>query len=384
MRLIRNFALLALLAASGCDSTFEPLEESAWVYSIAGHLDPSVDTQWVRVNELRPVIGTTETPLDVVVTLEEMETGRTSTMNASLATYRPILEGGDSQFAFNFWTADPIRPGYTYRLTATRSDGASSSATASIPTDDFIVTYAVWVGDSRSFLDQVRVEGVPDLAMVMLRYQMAENCPTPFFLDYQRLLIDPPIGENPHISQLDWDARPSFLPPVPSCLVLGQRIVVAASGDPWPFVASTALRDLMHPNMVGNVENGTGYLAGLLLKSYPREGCTLRLPLQDFCEVRYTPTSASLEGTVLDACSTSPVQGAQVHLEEVTGNRIRTTVTDMAGHYRIEGLEPETSYRLVVSHPVYTSYESASLTFADSENRENTPVLLIFSQGSAC
>jgi hypothetical protein len=305
------FALLSWPLLAGCDSTFEPLEESKWVYSIAGHLDPGADTQWVRVNSLRPVVGTNPTPIDAVVTLEEIETGRTVVLNPILSTYRPILQGGDTQYAFNFWTAETIRPGFSYRLTATRSDGAASSAVASIPSDDFTMTYARWVGDSRSFLDQVRVEGIPDLAMVLLSYELAPDCnyPTGFFSDYQRLIKDPESGDEPHVVQLDWSSRPSFLEEPPPCAFVNERIVVVASGDRWPFVASSTLRDLMHPNMVGNVENGTGYLAGLLLRSYPREMCSLKVAPQQYCEVRYSTTSASLEGMVLSACSNTPLIG---------------------------------------------------------------------------
>jgi hypothetical protein len=136
--------------------------------------------------------------------------------------------------------------------------------------------------------------------------------------------------------------------------------------------------------MVGNVENGTGYLAGLVLRSYPRENCSLRLPLQDFCEVRYTPTSATLEGTVLDSCTSSPIQGAQVVLEEVTGNRLRGTVTSSLGSYRIEGLEVGVPYRPLISHANYATYESQTLTFGSAEDRLADTVVLSFGDGSGC
>jgi hypothetical protein len=192
--------LLAFALLSGCDSTFDPLENSDWVYSISGHLDPDADTQWVRVSSLRPVVGTSPELIDALVTLDEIESGRQVVLNPSLATYRPILQGGDLQYAFNFWTAEPIRQGFTYRLTATRSDGASSFAEAAIPTDDFTVTYAKWVRDGRAFHDEVRVEGVPDLAMVLLSYLLPADCdyPTENFLDYQRLDEDPESGGASH------------------------------------------------------------------------------------------------------------------------------------------------------------------------------------------
>lgn len=378
-------ALISVAVLAGCDSTFEPLEESQWVFSIAGHLEPGADTQWVRVNALRPVVGTSSDPIDAVVTLEELETGTTVVMHPSPSTFRPILEGGELQYAFNFWTAAPIRPGFTYRLTATRSDGASSHATVAIPEDDITVTYARWVGDSRAFRDQVLVEGIPDLAMVLLKYEVSSDCNLPgnSYSEYQRLVVDPPEGGR-HIVLLDWNSRPSFLNPPPNCPVIGEEIVVIASGDTWPFVASSALRDVMHPNMVGNVENGTGYLAGLLVRSFPRESCSLRLPLQEYCEVRYNSASASLEGTVVSLCTSFPIEGAQVVLEEVTGNRIRGFQTNASGEYRIEGIEPGLTYQLLISHPTHTTYESPVLTFEAAEDRHGSPVFLGIGDGNAC
>ena len=232
--------LLGLLVTAGCDSTFEPLEESLWVYSIAGHLDPAADTQWVRVNELRPTVLTDPDPIDAMVTLEEVETGRTVVMNPVLATYRPFLDGGDEQFAYNFWSAEPIRPGYSYRLTATRSDGATSSAVARIPTEDFTVTYAQWVATSDPFKDLVLVEGVPDLAMVFIGRSVNPVCNfgSPIFLEYQKLLVDPSAPDEAHVVGLDWVSRPAFLPPAPLCPLGPDQIVVVASGDPWPYTAS--------------------------------------------------------------------------------------------------------------------------------------------------
>jgi len=386
MRAWCSWGVFSAFLLVGCDSTFEPLENTKWVFSIAGHLDPSADTQWVRVNALRPVVGTSFAEIDAVVTLEEMVSGRVVVLTPSLGTYRPILQGGDAQYAFNFWTDEPIRPGASYRLTATRSDGASSWAEVAIPGDDFTMIYERWVADSRPFRDQVRVEGVPDLAMVLLSSSIVGECDYPgaTFNDYQRLLVDPEEPNEPHLVQLDWSTRPSFLESPPECQLGRQRIVVIASGDRWPFTASSALRDLMHPNMVGNVVNGTGYLAGLLIRSFPRENCSLKLPLQEFCTVRYSLTSASLEGTVLAACTGAPVQGAQVILEEVTGNRLRGTMSSGSGAYRIEGLEVGLPYRLLVSHPVYATYESPTLTFGAAEERQGNTVSLFSGEGTSC
>lgn len=125
-------AFSLLLFASACDQTFEPLIEHDRYFSIFGVLNPAADTQWIRVTPIRDLLTTSTLPgpIEAVVTLEDLSTGQIVTLSDSLFAYGVTnLDHSQHRYAYNFWTTHPIRPGATYRLTVTRSDGTKSSAT---------------------------------------------------------------------------------------------------------------------------------------------------------------------------------------------------------------------------------------------------------------
>lgn len=119
----------AVLLVTGCDTsvdTFVPNDEQ--VYSIFGVLDVAADTQFIRVE---PLADSTQvgapSEIDATVTLEHLGAERTVTLRDSFMEISPGLS------VHNFWTAEPVEPGATYRLRVARSDGVASEATATLP-----------------------------------------------------------------------------------------------------------------------------------------------------------------------------------------------------------------------------------------------------------
>jgi hypothetical protein len=90
-------------------------------FSIYGYFDPSADTQWVRVTSFRTSVFSNPGAVDAEVTIEELGTGRTIEMIPTLFT-QGSGNSGDSLFAYNFRTEEPIDFGAIYRLTARRSE----------------------------------------------------------------------------------------------------------------------------------------------------------------------------------------------------------------------------------------------------------------------
>jgi hypothetical protein len=120
--------ILALLALSSCDSSFEPIQENdRYIYSIYGYLDAAADTQWVRVMPVHEKLFAGPEPIDATVTLENLESGESQVMNDSLFQYAA------NTYAWNFWTPMELEPTGTYRLTAERSDGVTSHVTVTLP-----------------------------------------------------------------------------------------------------------------------------------------------------------------------------------------------------------------------------------------------------------
>ena len=126
-------AMLLGTLAGGCDYPFHPYQDDHDApFSMIGYLDQKADTQWVRVMPVRQNLLLDPGPIDAVVTLEEVATGRTVTMNDSVFSFTdPRLEG--VAYAHNYWTTERLEPEATYRLKAVRSDGASTTATIALP-----------------------------------------------------------------------------------------------------------------------------------------------------------------------------------------------------------------------------------------------------------
>ncbi len=89
-------------------TTFEPIDPGGTPFSVFGVLDPSADTQWVRVTPLRTVLRGSPEPTGIAVTLEELGSGRIIGLRDSAMRY-PNTLGLDSLYAHNFWTAERIQ-----------------------------------------------------------------------------------------------------------------------------------------------------------------------------------------------------------------------------------------------------------------------------------
>lgn len=131
LRSPRGLALLALAALSlaACDdAAIEPILDTGRPFTLWGALDPRADLQGIRVIPIRLQLDAEEGgPADAVVTVEDLGTGEVLTLRDSLVRYADGLTG--SVYVGDF------RPAYEgrYRVTATRPDGAISTAFVEVP-----------------------------------------------------------------------------------------------------------------------------------------------------------------------------------------------------------------------------------------------------------
>ncbi len=258
LTLFTLFCIVTFVGFTSCEQAFSPVNEnSPYIYAIQGYLDASADTQWVRVMPIRNSIDLEQNP-PATVTLEHPESGNTAVMNDSLFDYIYT-------HARNFWSTMDIEPGQTYTVTAERSDGASSSVTVTLPED--FPTPIVKTG-SGSF-DFVHINGVEKLADVHTRYHTSSG----------------EIVSIPHIQ--DTVSRPSadFVVAINSAEDIKalsehnvesytrKQIFVAAGGPGWPPMGSIDENLISMPEGVSNVDNGAGYLAGIVSKTLPYKSC---------------------------------------------------------------------------------------------------------------
>jgi len=384
-------SLPALFLLTACDESFTAFEENDLVFSMYGYLDPSRETQWLRVTPIRISVETAPGPVDAVVTIEEVETGRIIVMSDSLFSYRPLDPSGADIYAHNFSTSEPIREGFSYRVAATRSDGAISTATVLVPEEEEEIWVIVRkrqnipIPAGRS-LDRLRVFGVNHFAMVETVQDVPSHCeyPLPEWREWQQRLQSETSGEEDDYFQIGWSVtmRPSFVGLPPPCPPETynprgpgmQRVAVIVTESPWPYDPSLDRRVTSHPNTASNVTNGVGFVAGVLIREFPYEPelCTLSI-LGDFCDITFNRESATLEGRIWDSCENEPLAGTAVSLREVSGNRIRPTTTDAAGNFRIRGLDPGMTYRMSVTRPRFLPYET-DLVLNPAESRTLPPI----------
>ncbi len=259
---------LTVLLLSACDSaSLDPFQQSNQHFSIFGYLNVSEDTQYVRVSAMRDSIGTARVPLDAVVRLENLGTGEQTVWRDSLFRF------DDGRYAHNFWAPMRLDPGATYRLTVTRSDGAASTVTVTMPdrvSHPFLDT-GTSIGILNPSVQAIAVEGVDRLADVQVRYLVPGRDPgqatervTFSYVDEVRRYTNGRLAFNANLYQ---DLRDRTGGGCPS--VLDAEIYLVAAGPDWPDFLSLDPETLALPDVVSNVEQGVGFVGGIATRVVP-------------------------------------------------------------------------------------------------------------------
>jgi hypothetical protein len=351
----RRFLAAVFVATAGCEHPFEPFQENPdAIFSMFGYLDLNADTQWVRVMPIRQDLFLDPDPIDAVVTLEHLGSGRTVTLNDSLFTF------ADQQldavaYAYNFWTTEPLQPGASYRLTATRADGASTTALIVMPADVEIATRHFGTADPAEggfALLEVRAEQVLFVEMV---YTMSTSSGLPSIairLDEHSTF---PTGvPGTHGIGISGDTLPRDRYPD---LVDMRRLeihLVAGRSD-WPYHPGLSDLAVTLPNEIpSNIENGVGFVGGVATAKIPFDYCGVLDPRPDRdepCKIILNAQSAAIEGRVIREPCGEPHTLADVRLTERFaggGAIMRAWRTGWDGRYRFEGIESDSDLVLEV------------------------------------
>ena len=264
------FIFLAPLILMGCSQSFEPFQENdRYVFSMNGYLDASADTQWVRVMPVRDSFFLEPEPLDVTVTLEHMADGGESViLKDSLFYY------GQGAYAWNYWTTMKLNPTETYRIQAERSDGRYSFAIVKLPEDFPDPTLHVLIDRPAEFL---RFKGIENLAGIHSNHLVesrltSSNFTMTYSHDQDTIKIDSDYHEyeiqlNPSKATENLEA---FYEENPYD-VLHREIFVASAGPDWPFYPDISAETVALPDGVSNVENGVGFVIGIVSRTIPWE-----------------------------------------------------------------------------------------------------------------
>jgi hypothetical protein len=340
--------LLAGVVGGGCERPFQPfLESSKDPFWIFGYLDLEADTQWVRVMPVRQSVLTEPGPIDAVVTLEKVGSGRVVELKDSLFSFEdPNLQA--VRYAHNFWTTEPLEPNTRYVLRAAQSDGSVSVATIDMPAaveftflnleSSHDTAYVEIHGERVLFEDVIHAmkNSADDPAGSVVVRQ-----PKPFATGAPGTFASYPIGVPVERVGLRDVGR--------------TELRIATARADWPFDPGLSDLDITVPGkMPTNIENGVGYVGGVANWTVPFNRCSVLSPraagLQS-CVLSFNTRSASISGQVSRTPCGEPHALAEIRLVESFpdgGSISLRWKTDWNGRYRFEGLEPGTDLILIL------------------------------------
>ena len=256
--------LLGLLSGGlllgGCTTSFEPLEDGPFAYSLYGVLDAAADTQFIYATPIRPTIDVAPESLGAVLTAEHLGTGRVLAFRDSLVRF------GDGRYGHLLWTAEPIEPDSRYRLDLTRGGAVVSTVLVTVPSWFPPPVFESGLSANPNvipYAQSIQVELVERLADLHIRYLVR---PGP----------DAPASQSVLISYLDraqpfedgWFVAPRMYQDVRAqtsgCPVLvSAQAVVAAGGPEWALLDGLSPGAFVLPDSARNVEGGLGFVGGI-------------------------------------------------------------------------------------------------------------------------
>lgn len=271
--------LLVLGMFSGCQESFQPLQENdKYYFSMYGYLDAAADTQWVRISPSRDQLNMLPVTPEMKVTLKHLQTGNTMEMHDSLFTQ----ENGAN--FLNFWTSEDLEPGSSYKLKAKRPDGATSQVSISLPQafpTPRLRREQNFFGEPDTYT--LFVEGIEHLAEVQIKWYVRLIAPgfdkkRVFSFSYRNEAVKRYNGSyRVHIEPAkdrEKISRQTTLPPEGEIRVLHRQVFIAAGGPEWDEDISS-IDDLVYalPDGFSNVKDGLGYMVGINSKWIPFKSC---------------------------------------------------------------------------------------------------------------
>lgn len=269
----RETAYLALIAACclsfwvGCEETFQPVrEDDSYPFSIYGYLDASIDTQWVRVTPPRPQITARPIIPEMQVTLEEIGTGNRAVMGDSLFQ----LPNGIN--FVNSWTTMDVKPEHTYRIIAENLEGETSSVIVTTPADFPIPDISYFAPDGcEANVYYTDIKNVADVQWVWT-YENREDSSDKVEVryPYRNHILG---GRRILLSNKKYEMNVPL--PGDNYILISKHVYIASAGPEW-IEDIDKLSDVefgLPDGVSSNVENGAGYVVGILSKTMPYEYC---------------------------------------------------------------------------------------------------------------
>lgn len=119
--------LVAIALVSGCDTSIQPIDKEAGLFSIYGYLNLTREPHYVRIRYLKdPILNDSAAGVNATVRLDHMETGASEVLDDSVVVFQGVQ-------THNFRSDLNLQPQEQYRIVVERADGQSTQATATMP-----------------------------------------------------------------------------------------------------------------------------------------------------------------------------------------------------------------------------------------------------------
>lgn len=356
---------MAGLLAASCDDSFEPIDRSGPAFSVFGYLDASADTQWIRINSLRrATLVESPEPSGVAVSVEHLGTGKTIALRDSAIRYEDMM-GSGSLYAHNFWTAERLEPGASYRLRAESRDGEVAESVVRIPPDYHLEVWVLQPMASQSPSARskyLRVEGVKELPFIFWYSSHDETCLTARAC--RSIQAMSPGGDSVARMYGSGGARAAE---------------TVASGAEWPFGLDFSVWRLVPDTTGSSIKGAFGFVGGVLSRSTWIEDCALPYPSSPdtYCKLRYDSTTATLRGSVASACGVS-AERLSIQLRELeppAGEQPRTRfgALDSLNNYDIGAVRSGRHELSITSQGFIPQFDT--LQFAQGEKSHHLAIL---------
>lgn len=246
----------------GCENEFDPLQENdRYVFSMYGTFDIHADTNWVRVMPITETLIPRDPESNgTTVTMIHQRTGEETPLQPKLVRF------SGNVYVWNYWTTKELEPQEEYTIRAKAPGGSQSYATITIPSElaipDIDYSEENEVGEIRGISEDTLVTVDFRYFVQVIRDRVLEPEVEVLISNLEDISLK---TNGDYCAEIDnAEKLEEILLANRGDMIVNRRELVVISGsEDWPDIADLSEEEIVLPDAVSNVVNGTGFIAGI-------------------------------------------------------------------------------------------------------------------------
>jgi hypothetical protein len=242
----------ALFVTSSCNNTFDPIQQDhPYAFNLYGFLDVHADTQFVRAMPILKVLLPQQSDsIDYQVTIT-----RTSTQEIIQMIPERIDFGIDLSY-WNFLTSIPIYPNESYLIRSMNSEGVHSSVLVNTPNS---LAEPV-VNDYNTVDESGLITGIysDTIVSVGMLYTYTIGLDDYVYTTYVSHLDEGLLSNGSYRYRFR-----NFTKLPRNYRMIKREFHIVTASTSYPELMDLSFDEMTIPSLVTNVENGTGFVAGI-------------------------------------------------------------------------------------------------------------------------